>query len=346
MIHQWYFNRRITRFADIPRDVYIDVVSGCNLRCRMCPVHVREKEPVYFSIDLYRKVIGELSGRRRHVTLESFGEPLLHHDVLEFVRLAKARGHSVTLVTNGVLMDEAIAAELVAAGTDDVVFSIDSIDQDVYEAIRVGATFEKVMGNVHGFLALSAGSRTTVTINCITSYDPGEMRRIRQYWRGKANLRFVPFHRWGGLLPGASWPRADHQGVAPGTRWPCSSLWDSMTISARGYLLNCAFDIANRDPRRSVASRTVNDVWLSEMPALREQHVRGRIEAAPCSGCSYWQCRPRHASILVESCRAVLPPGLINAIRNQTIVYKLRRLSSSTSGGWRRSSLSGGGHRP
>jgi radical SAM protein with 4Fe4S-binding SPASM domain len=87
------------------------------------------------------------------VTLQGLGEPLLAPDLLAMVRLAKQRGTTVGFNTNATKLTPERAEELVAAGLDWLVVSLDGATAATYEAIRDGARFEHVVANVAGLVA-------------------------------------------------------------------------------------------------------------------------------------------------------------------------------------------------
>ena len=139
----------------LPSALQVEVTSACNLRCAMCLV--RYKPPVNkiegaLPLDLFRQLLDEVPGLRR-LTLQGLGEPLLSPYLLDMVRLAKRRGIEVGFNSNATLLSRSRADELVAAGLDWLHVSIDGARAGTYEAIRDGADFDKVIGNLAGLVA-------------------------------------------------------------------------------------------------------------------------------------------------------------------------------------------------
>jgi sulfatase maturation enzyme AslB (radical SAM superfamily) len=80
-----------------------------------------------------------LDGLPRHpvaLSLSGFGEPLVHPEFLALVRLARERDVQVEIITNGTLLDAALARELIALGVAQVTVSIDGGDETAYAAVR------------------------------------------------------------------------------------------------------------------------------------------------------------------------------------------------------------------
>jgi pyruvate-formate lyase-activating enzyme len=102
----------------------LDVLRGCNITCRACyntaPAHAK-------SLDEIQRELQVLTARRRLDSIALLGgEPTLHPQLCEIVRIIKARGISVELFTNGLLLESELLTALHAAGTDLVFLHIDA----------------------------------------------------------------------------------------------------------------------------------------------------------------------------------------------------------------------------
>jgi len=74
------------------------------------------------------------------------GEHLIHPDLFDMIRLSRERGLSVTLDSNGHLLDGAVSKELVKLGVDSLVVSLDGIKPKTYAGVR-GAVISQVLEN-------------------------------------------------------------------------------------------------------------------------------------------------------------------------------------------------------
>jgi putative metalloenzyme radical SAM/SPASM domain maturase len=75
------------------------------------------------------------------LVLNGIGEPLLHPELENFIRKAKAampRGSWIGFQSNGLELNEERAASLVEAGLDRICLSMDSLSEDVFRDIREG----------------------------------------------------------------------------------------------------------------------------------------------------------------------------------------------------------------
>lgn len=102
------------------------------------------------SLATYRGLLEGLKTLRRPpaVSFWGIGEPLLHPDIVEMVRMAKTHGIETELVTNGILLDRGTADRLLSAGLDKIVVSIDGVTETSYAEIRPGAGLTTVKNNL------------------------------------------------------------------------------------------------------------------------------------------------------------------------------------------------------
>jgi radical SAM protein with 4Fe4S-binding SPASM domain len=133
---------------NLPGFVQIEPVGQCNLRCRMCPVSLREeKPPAFMDFDVFCRLLDQFSGVKE-LHLQGLGEPLLHPRFFDMVRYAAARGIDVSTNTNLTALSPRRAEECVKSGLARAFVSLDAADAPAYEYIRVGARFSKVLRNL------------------------------------------------------------------------------------------------------------------------------------------------------------------------------------------------------
>lgn len=152
-----------------PRELQLEVTAACNLRCRMCLV--RYRPPVNrvvgsMSFATFRTLVDDLPELEK-LTLQGLGEPLLNPDLLAMVRYASARGVRVGFNSNGTLLTERKAEQLVDAGIDWLHVSVDGARRETYAYVRGRDEFDRVSRNVAGLARVKArrgGDRPTLSV--------------------------------------------------------------------------------------------------------------------------------------------------------------------------------------
>lgn len=141
-----------------PREVMVEVTRRCNLSCLYC---FRDDLGVESFIDMDRSMFSRLLDTSLDAGVHKFaftgwGEPLVHPDILDFIRSAKEYGLEVLINTNAFFLKE-FGDGLVQLGVDELVVSIDSDDEDIYRNIRRGEDLSRV---VEGLEVVNKAKRT------------------------------------------------------------------------------------------------------------------------------------------------------------------------------------------
>lgn len=128
----------------------IEVTSRCSLHCCFCPNHILGKQWIHGDLpwEVYRDHIAPYLARFDLVYLQGWGEPLLHPQLWEMVRLAKAAGCQVGFTTCGNLLDESNNARVLDEGIDILSVSFAGASQTVHESLRIGSNYQKLVANV------------------------------------------------------------------------------------------------------------------------------------------------------------------------------------------------------
>jgi putative metalloenzyme radical SAM/SPASM domain maturase len=135
---------------DKPRKFNVEVTTRCNLDCGMCVRKVWNEESGDMSLETFKALLPTLP-QIEMVNVIGIGEPLLNENIFEMIRLAKQhlpQGGTFGLTTNATTIDQEKAQELVEAGLDDLVVSLDGACAATYNRIRSGANFDDVLKNI------------------------------------------------------------------------------------------------------------------------------------------------------------------------------------------------------
>ncbi|MHA1543146.1 MAG: radical SAM protein, partial [Candidatus Hodarchaeales archaeon] len=151
----WAFNRRKTRLSYFPVRLWIESTNICNLNCPLCPNDsiVAEKKG-FMDLDLFKRLVDEISNFAQDIYLHHRGEPLLHPDLFEMIKYTKQKGLQTKLHTNATQLNEEKSIKLLESGLDFISFSFDGYTKETYEKMRIGANFEQTLGNILLFLQL------------------------------------------------------------------------------------------------------------------------------------------------------------------------------------------------
>jgi len=145
------------------RPLHLEFSSNniCNLRCVMCPQHdgiaVKKAAP-----DFARRVLDALLPSAVILQPFALSEPFAG-DIDLFVQKCEEHDAFLHLVTNGTLLTEAKLRQVMPR-VHRLFISFETFDKEVFEQLRVNASFEKVLANIRTALAVAAEFNVPVAL--------------------------------------------------------------------------------------------------------------------------------------------------------------------------------------
>ncbi len=238
MSREQYLLERIdasARYQDLlsfPRYFEIETVNACNAKCPMCTINDWERRDGLMSDELFAKIAVEIGQHPevQRVALYRDGEPLLDKKLGNRIATLKTLGvRKVGISTNVSLLNEKRGTEILRAGIDEVLLSIDSLIPSVYEELRAGLDFQEVMANARQFISLRdrLNPSTRIWVRMVRQMkNKDEYPEYERFWRALLKptdrLDFKNVHNWGGQL-------VDFTPITKGeTENPCIALWSLM----------------------------------------------------------------------------------------------------------------------
>ena len=149
------------------RKIYIEPTTLCNLDCRICIRHTWKESQGHMTWDVFQSLMEGLSAfpQAKTISFAGFGEPLFHPLIVEMIRLACNKGMRTEITSNGILLTPTLMNDLVHAGLNQFVVSIDGADDKTFGDIRSKASLREVIKNVKHFQpGLSDEPRQPITI--------------------------------------------------------------------------------------------------------------------------------------------------------------------------------------
>lgn len=141
-----------SRWIPPPRNLTIELTSFCNLRCPMCPKtnnSVNTAESRVMSREIFDKLI-PLFPHIESLELNGlWGEAFLHPDLyLYMLKTIKAHRVDVYTISNGTLLKDDLARQLVELDLNRLVVSVDAATPETYARVRTPAKFEDVVAGL------------------------------------------------------------------------------------------------------------------------------------------------------------------------------------------------------
>lgn len=156
----------VVEMMEYPLAIHLEVTRKCNLKCYMCRENREESLKEIGMIDLDPRIVHKIipfMQKADNLALFGWGEPLCHPNFKEFIEIVgelKERNRLnlkdnepytkpfTNFATNGYLMHEDLIHCIIKSGIDEIIFSIDSPNEDSYNFIRKGSEFKQVIANL------------------------------------------------------------------------------------------------------------------------------------------------------------------------------------------------------
>ncbi len=296
----WWHRRELAEPPPFPRRINIETTSLCNLDCLMCPTRSKARADGTMPIALFQRAADEIAAHGAEIVwLHAWGEPLVDARLFERITYIKRYPsiRNVVISTNATLLRGERARRLAESELDTVVFSLDGVTAETYEAIRRGARFSVVLENVRRFLEArqargGRGPRAVFQIIAMRE-TAREIETFRAYWRPFLQpgdtIHVKSFNTWAGKTADRGFPE---RGID--FRIPCTAfLWDALTILWNGDVVPCCFDVDGELVIGRFGEQTLEEIWKGPALAeLRRRHCRLDFQRVPlCAACQHTHAR-------------------------------------------------------
>ncbi|MCZ7584996.1 MAG: radical SAM protein [Deltaproteobacteria bacterium] len=153
-LNEWEYRRGQTVLRSLPPTLTVDVTNACQLACPLCATGRGDVDRPTRTMPLARfeDLLRQAHERAFQVHLYSWGEPTLVPNLADYVAAVRRRRLGCVFSTNlsRPLKDRKIR-DLVAAGPDRIVVSIDGITPETHAQYRVGSDLAVVRDNLARF---------------------------------------------------------------------------------------------------------------------------------------------------------------------------------------------------
>ena len=299
----------------LPTSMDFEVVSRCNFRCLMCMVSEFPggKRAADMPFEKFEKILNEQYGLIE-IKLQGLGEPLLHPRIFDMITLAKDRDIWTRLTVNGSLLHiNENYKRLIDSDPGEIQISIDGADEKVFESIRKGSNFKKIVENVtnlnsyeHSKNVLKTRSWTLVQAYNIHQLKDiiqlGEQMKFRRMtfsiaisdfatkeWHTKnkkIETDLLYFEQLAdemidlGLKYGIEitfWDGSSKFSLSGDLSTRCSWLWERSYISSDLKVVPCCV-ISNPDTINFGDASLLNEIWNGDKyQKIRKLHIDGNI---------------------------------------------------------------------
>jgi radical SAM protein with 4Fe4S-binding SPASM domain len=158
-----------------PSTIMLELTNHCNLACTICPREYdygKAMDKGQMNVEQAKQIIDELWPYLDSVGLTGMGETFLYNKIAEITDYIKTKnkGIIISVSTNAVLPGFIELVTKLINKIDTIQVSIDGLE-DVYESIRINASFQKLDENLRLLSKMCRNTETDLMLNMVVTSD-------------------------------------------------------------------------------------------------------------------------------------------------------------------------------
>lgn len=281
--------------------LHLEAALICNLVCEMCyqadpelQKMIKDAQIKTMKWDLFTKVIDEAAEHGCNaVVFAGRGEPTLNPNFSKMLKYCHEKGIlDIKLNTNVMSLDEKKAREWLSLNAFlTIVFSVDAGDKEVFEKIRVGSDFDRIVRNIEMFNKIrreefpNSPVRTRVNMTIFKAeQDPEQARNLWAPLVDEFSARNANSEQAGSVYQNN--PDGTSRNVEPDKI--CRALFTRMYVWSDGTVNPCESDYKSCLQLGNAYTDSLYALWNGpQMAKLRIAHLnRQKNTCFPCNNCS------------------------------------------------------------
>jgi len=250
-----------------PYIAILEVAGICNLRCRYCPTGVGRdsgRKQRLISPFLIQKLLAELGRYLVSVNLYNWGEPLLHPQLPEIVRLLHQNRIFTSVSTNLNISRRDSLADLCDAGLDHLLISVSGASQEVYERYHRWGTYGLVLDNLKfltDYKRRHRFQRPLIEVKYLVfTFNRHEVQAAARLAHTLGVDLFLTVAGGGAREAKVSAPGEESWRTPFASTWPCHHLWDTLVLRADGGVAPCCYTFFKADDFGDFSKASQEDI--------------------------------------------------------------------------------------
>jgi len=253
----------------------------------------------YMDIELFNKVIKELTPYLFNVNLYFQGEPMLHPLFFSFAE--QRRKFRTVVSTNGHFLSVDNSEKLVKSGLSELIISVDGIDQSTYSAYRINGDVNTVLAGIKNVTEAKEKFHSTIKIVIqfiVNKLNEDQIPRMQQLAdRFKASLSLKSMQILNNANIGSWLPlnerfrryrKKDGEFVTKNSLPNrCARLWFNPVITWDGKVIPCCFDKDAEYVMGDLNNDSFREIWNGpKYRIFRKSILSGRHMIEICRNCT------------------------------------------------------------
>jgi MoaA/NifB/PqqE/SkfB family radical SAM enzyme len=255
--------------SKFPSAFLIELLTACNLKCKMCPRNHLQRPESKMDINIFMKLIDEIANHKIDgIWLFNLGESLIHPQFFNMLDyLGKHKGdYSVWLSSNGVLLNEKNSKLLLNSCLDYLNISLNALDEESHKIVSRMPNFNLIMNNLSNIIKMKEKMKKRkpfIRVQIIDMPDVHDkIEKFKNEWGPKADIisinKLESFSGQKGIPTNKNLKDEKLSGV-------CKRIERGiMYIFSDNQVGICATDYNHVNNVGNVSKQSISDIWNSK----------------------------------------------------------------------------------
>ncbi len=301
-----YYKLKIRKTENSIREIHLEFVSYCNLRCQLCSLD-HEKPKIRMTESTLKHFFDDFLSDKRFrnvntIHLYNAGEVLLHPNLEGMLAIIKeyktkainanSKFPQIGLLTNATTLNEKNSNILINSGVlDHIRFSMDGGTKEKFEEMRTRAEWDVFVKNIKTFCALNSRTQKPIKTGIISLLE--FKSKLSTEWMSQEfvdllnvvdgyELRYA--HNWAGEI---LLEELKNKKRKKNLKMGCSLLMHQLVVLPNGDVTVCCADLNSKGVIGNILKEKLNTIYNSpkRLDMLNKFFKGRKKEIDLCKGC-------------------------------------------------------------
>ena len=290
-----------TDIKGMPLSISTELTNKCNLHCPHCSSGsgLMGRERGFMDIELFKKVMKELSPYLFNVNLYFQGEPMLHPLFFSFVGNCLKTNSIVS--TNGHFLSPENSEQIVRSGLNKLIISLDGMDQETYSTYRVNGSLNQVIDGLNNVTHAKKKYNASLKIEIqflVNRFNEHQIPGVKQLAKriqaslSLKSMQIIDKENIASWLPSESRFRRyeikkGDYAIKNSLPDRCARLWFNPVITWDGKVVPCCFDKNAEYVMGDLNHDSFREIWNGpKYRIFRRRILSGRQSIEMCRNCT------------------------------------------------------------
>lgn len=290
----------------LPVKIAVEPTNLCNLRCPECPTGINglTRRKGNMDLILFDRMVEQLNKQLISMIFYFQGEPFLNRNIFDMIKRATKDKIYTYCSTNGHFLTSETTKKTIESGLDELIISLDGINQKVYEQYRRGGSLNSVLQGTRELIQKKRELKSTLPYTKFqflvvkpNEYQIQDAKILAKQMAVNTivfkSAQIYDFENGSPLMPDNQKYSRYKKGKNGKYRLKkklknrCWRLWSNPVITVEGDVLPCCFDKDAKYAMGNIKEQSFVEIWNSDKyQKFRQKLLTNRKSIDICKNCT------------------------------------------------------------